>query len=75
MRREGLVLVGVTALALCAPPAAGAVAADLRIHDIQGTTRLSPHDGEQVSGVQGIVTAVRAFGSARGFSIQSDSGR
>ena len=70
MRREGLVLVGATALALCAPPTAGAVVDDLRIHDIQGATRLSPYDGQQVSGVQGIVTAVRAFGSARGFWIQ-----
>jgi predicted extracellular nuclease len=65
-----LVLVGATALALCAPPAAHAVADDLRIHDIQGTTRLSPYDGQQVSEVRGIVTAVRAFGSARGFWIQ-----
>jgi predicted extracellular nuclease len=65
-----LVLAGVTALALCAPPAASAVADDLRIHDIQGATRLSPYDGQQVSGVSGIVTAVRAFGSARGFWMQ-----
>lgn len=65
-----MVLVGATALALCAPPAASAVADDLRIHDIQGATRLSPYDGQQVSGVKGIVTAVRGFGSARGFWVQ-----
>ncbi|HEV2779997.1 MAG TPA: endonuclease/exonuclease/phosphatase family protein [Actinophytocola sp.] len=41
-----------------------------RIHEIQGGTRLSPLDGQQVSGVPGIVTAVRAFGSARGFWFQ-----
>ncbi len=70
MRREGLVLVGVTALALSVSSAATATADELRIHDIQGSTRLSPLDGEQVSGVEGVVTAVRAFGSARGFWIQ-----
>lgn len=41
-----------------------------RVHDIQGTTRLSPLDGEKVAGVSGVVTAVRAFGSARGFWLQ-----
>ncbi|MEH6378103.1 endonuclease/exonuclease/phosphatase family protein [Streptomyces sp. KLMMK] len=42
----------------------------LRIHDIQGRTRVSPLAGQQVSDVPGVVTAVRAFGSARGFWIQ-----
>ena len=41
-----------------------------RIHDIQGTTRLSPLDGDAVTGVTGVVTAVRPFGSARGFWMQ-----
>ncbi|MFB7916431.1 endonuclease/exonuclease/phosphatase family protein [Streptomyces sp. NPDC056061] len=41
----------------------------VRIHDIQGTTRVSPLNGRQVTGVPGIVTAVRATGS-RGFWIQ-----
>ncbi|EWC62104.1 putative large secreted protein [Actinokineospora spheciospongiae] len=41
-----------------------------RIHEVQGTTRLSPFDGKRVTGVTGVVTAVRAFGSARGFWFQ-----
>ncbi|WP_415954199.1 endonuclease/exonuclease/phosphatase family protein [Streptomyces sp. KLOTTS4A1] len=44
-------------------------AAPVRIHDIQGTTRLSPLAGQQVSEVEGIVTGVRAYGS-RGFWFQ-----
>ncbi|QGV81252.1 endonuclease/exonuclease/phosphatase family protein [Streptomyces ficellus] len=40
-----------------------------RIHDIQGTTRISPLVGQQVSGVTGVVTGVRAYGS-RGFWFQ-----
>nr|WP_233221286.1 endonuclease/exonuclease/phosphatase family protein [Streptomyces carminius] len=41
----------------------------VRVHDIQGTTRLSPLAGEQVSEVSGVVTGVRTYGS-RGFWIQ-----
>ncbi len=41
-----------------------------RIHDIQGTTRISPLDGERVTGVTGVVTATRTFGSSRGFWFQ-----
>jgi predicted extracellular nuclease len=44
-------------------------AAGVRVHDIQGTTRISPLVGQQVTGVTGIVTGVRTFGS-RGFWIQ-----
>ena len=40
-----------------------------RIHDVQGNTRVSPLVGTRVTNVPGIVTAVRAFGSARGFWI------
>ncbi|MER5864813.1 endonuclease/exonuclease/phosphatase family protein [Kitasatospora sp. NPDC002040] len=40
-----------------------------RIHDIQGTTRVSPLTGKTVQGVPGVVTAVRAYGS-KGFWIQ-----
>ena len=47
-----------------------ASAAGARIHDIQGSTRISPLAGKQVSGVPGTVTAVRTFGSARGFWVQ-----
>ncbi len=47
-----------------------AAASGVRIHDIQGTTRISPLAGERVTGVPGTVTAIRAFGSARGFWVQ-----
>ncbi|MFJ8583130.1 endonuclease/exonuclease/phosphatase family protein [Streptomyces sp. NPDC093595] len=40
-----------------------------RIHDIQGSTRISPLAGRQVAAVPGIVTGVRTYGS-RGFWIQ-----
>ncbi|MFJ9429645.1 endonuclease/exonuclease/phosphatase family protein [Streptomyces sp. NPDC101490] len=49
--------------------AAADTAAGVRIHDIQGTTRTSPLVGQQVTGVTGIVTGVRTYGS-RGFWIQ-----
>ncbi|WP_436841023.1 endonuclease/exonuclease/phosphatase family protein [Streptomyces niveus] len=42
---------------------------ELRIHDIQGTTRISPQAGNSVTNVPGVVTAVRVTGS-RGFWIQ-----
>ncbi|MFF1276251.1 endonuclease/exonuclease/phosphatase family protein [Streptomyces marokkonensis] len=42
----------------------------VRIHDIQGDTRISPYAGEQVTDVTGIVTGVRTYGSSRGFWIQ-----
>lgn len=48
------------------PPPVGTPA---RIHDVQGTTRVSPLVGQVVT-VPGVVTAVRTFGSARGFCIQ-----
>ena len=41
----------------------------VRIHDIQGTTRVSPLAGQSVAGVPGVVTGVRTTGS-RGFWIQ-----
>ncbi|WP_329313163.1 MULTISPECIES: endonuclease/exonuclease/phosphatase family protein [unclassified Streptomyces] len=41
----------------------------VRIHDIQGTTRISPLGGKQVADVAGIVTGVRTYGS-RGFWMQ-----
>ncbi|MCZ2526521.1 endonuclease/exonuclease/phosphatase family protein [Streptomyces sp. HB2AG] len=47
-----------------------AAAAEVRVHDIQGSTRLSPLDGQAVTEVPGTVTAVRSFGSSRGFWIQ-----
>ncbi|WP_078588641.1 MULTISPECIES: endonuclease/exonuclease/phosphatase family protein [Streptomyces] len=45
-------------------------AGPLRIHDIQGTTRISPQAGKPVTGVPGIVTGVRAYGSSKGFWLQ-----
>ncbi|MFI6647383.1 endonuclease/exonuclease/phosphatase family protein [Streptomyces sp. NPDC050529] len=41
----------------------------VRVHDIQGITRVSPLDGKAVTGVPGVVTAVRTTGS-KGFWIQ-----
>lgn len=48
-------------------------AAPVRIHDIQGSTRISPLAGQQVSDVEGIVTGVRAYGS-KGFWFQDPKG-
>ncbi|MGI8879222.1 MAG: endonuclease/exonuclease/phosphatase family protein [Jatrophihabitans sp.] len=45
----------------------------LAIHDIQGTSWVSPHDGDTVTGVPGIVTGVRSSGSSKGYWIQSTS--
>lgn len=44
--------------------------APVRIHDIQGATRVSEMAGEQVDGVSGVVTGVRSFGEAQGFWFQ-----
>ncbi|MEV5611318.1 endonuclease/exonuclease/phosphatase family protein [Streptomyces sp. NPDC052225] len=44
-------------------------AATVAVHDIQGTTRISPYKGQAVTDVAGIVTAVRTTGS-KGFWIQ-----
>ncbi|WP_325050264.1 endonuclease/exonuclease/phosphatase family protein [Amycolatopsis panacis] len=38
-----------------------------KIHDIQGATRISPFKDKKVGDVTGVVTAVRTFGSSRGF--------
>ncbi|KUN87516.1 endonuclease/exonuclease/phosphatase family protein [Streptomyces griseoruber] len=53
-------------VALTSPAHADTVA----VHDIQGTTRISPYAGQAVTGVPGIVTGVRTYGSSRGFWIQ-----
>lgn len=58
-----------TGVLLCSAPAAVAGPA-VRIHDVQGTTRVSPLVGQRVTGVPGVVTGVRGFGSARGFWFQ-----
>ncbi|MGI5399810.1 endonuclease/exonuclease/phosphatase family protein [Streptomyces sp. CA-135486] len=65
----------VAAAALAAGLLAGSSAAsadsvaEVRIHDIQGTTRISPLAGQQVTGIPGIVTGVRTYGS-KGFWFQ-----
>jgi predicted extracellular nuclease len=41
----------------------------LRIHDIQGTSRISPQNGKTVTNVPGVVTGVRSTGS-KGYWIQ-----
>ncbi|MFF2076035.1 endonuclease/exonuclease/phosphatase family protein [Kitasatospora sp. NPDC058162] len=53
-----------------AAPPAPTEAGPLRIHDIQGTTRVSPQAGKPVTGVPGIVTGVRAYGGVKGFWLQ-----
>ncbi|MEU7643805.1 endonuclease/exonuclease/phosphatase family protein [Streptomyces huasconensis] len=60
-----------TALAagLLAVSSPAASADEVRVHDIQGTTRLSPLAGQRVTDVRGIVTGVRGHGS-KGFWIQ-----
>ncbi|QLH21056.1 endonuclease/exonuclease/phosphatase family protein [Streptomyces sp. Rer75] len=73
--RRTSVAVTVTAVAaglLVGPSSAfaSASAETARIHDIQGSTRISPLAGKQVTDVPGTVTAVRSFGSSRGFWIQ-----
>ncbi|MGW0793753.1 endonuclease/exonuclease/phosphatase family protein [Streptomyces sp. NPDC002692] len=56
----------VSAVVLTAPAHADTV----RIHDIQGTTRVSPYAGRPVTDVAGVVTGVRTYGSSKGFWIQ-----
>ncbi|MEV8564088.1 endonuclease/exonuclease/phosphatase family protein [Streptomyces sp. NPDC051322] len=46
-----------------------ASATEVRIHDIQGSTRISPLAGQPVAGVTGVVTGVRTYGS-KGFWFQ-----
>ncbi|MFE0177862.1 endonuclease/exonuclease/phosphatase family protein [Streptomyces sp. NPDC059002] len=63
--------VGATALAagLLAVTSSAASADAVAVHDIQGTTRVSPLAGQQVPDVSGVVTGVRGYGS-KGFWIQ-----
>lgn len=75
-RITGSTVLTVLVATLAVPAAPGAVAepnspeaAPTRIHEIQGTTRLSPLEGERVS-VEAVVTATRTFGSSRGFWVQ-----
>ncbi|EGG43978.1 large secreted protein [Streptomyces griseoaurantiacus M045] len=56
----------VSGVVLTAPAHADGV----RVHDVQGTTRISPYAGQQVTDVAGIVTGVRDHGSSKGFWMQ-----
>lgn len=60
----------VVVLVMLAAPAGQARAPGPRIHDIQGTKRVSPLVGQRVVGVPGIVTAVRASEARNGFWFQ-----
>ncbi len=64
-----LTVAALTSTLLAAPAAAADAPAGTRIHDIQGTTRVSPLSGKQVTDVPGVVTGVRTYGS-RGFWFQ-----
>jgi predicted extracellular nuclease len=71
-------LAALTVAAVCSAASAvvltsPAHADSVRIHDIQGTTRISPFAGQKVTDVPGIVTATRTYGSSRGFWIQDPS--
>ncbi|MBD0670815.1 endonuclease/exonuclease/phosphatase [Streptomyces sp. CBMA156] len=65
-----LVLVPLPVANAAAATPAPTEAGPLRIHDVQGGTRISPQAGKPVTGVPGIVTGLRAYGSSKGFWIQ-----
>ncbi|MFE9447521.1 endonuclease/exonuclease/phosphatase family protein [Streptomyces sp. NPDC006739] len=73
--RSSARLAALTVAAVCSAASAvvltsPAHADSVRIHDIQGTTRISPYAGQKVMDVPGVVTATRAYGSSRGFWLQ-----
>ncbi len=58
-----LAIAAIGAVAVVAPiPLAHAAQADVRIHDIQGAAHISPLNGQQVTGVPGVVTALTSTG-------------
>ncbi|TQJ87272.1 endonuclease/exonuclease/phosphatase family protein [Streptomyces sp. SLBN-31] len=68
-------LAALTVAAVCSAASAVALtspahADSVRIHDVQGTTRISPYAGQKVADVPGIVTGTRTYGSSKGFWIQ-----
>jgi predicted extracellular nuclease len=76
--RSSARLAALTVAAVCSAASAVALTApahadSVRIHDIQGTTRISPFAGQKVTDVPGIVTATRTYGSSRGFWLQDPS--
>ncbi|MEU6280639.1 endonuclease/exonuclease/phosphatase family protein [Streptomyces sp. NPDC047028] len=73
--RSSARLAALTVAAVCSAASAvvltsPAHADSVRIHDIQGTTRISPLAGQKVADVPGIVTATRSYGSSKGFWFQ-----
>ena len=62
-------LTGAATTSASASTTALPVDGQVRIHDIQGSTRISPLAGKQVGDVAGIVTGVRTYGS-KGFWFQ-----
>ncbi|MGY4975679.1 endonuclease/exonuclease/phosphatase family protein [Streptomyces sp. 900105755] len=73
--RSSARLAALTVAAVCSAASTVALtspaqADGLRIHDVQGTTRVSPYAGQKVTDVPGIVTATRTYGSSRGFWLQ-----
>lgn len=73
--RSSARLAALTVAAVCSAASTVALtspahADSVRIHDVQGTTRLSPYAGQKVTDVPGIVTGTRTYGSSRGFWIQ-----
>ncbi|MFG3527706.1 endonuclease/exonuclease/phosphatase family protein [Streptomyces sp. NPDC047917] len=62
-------LTGAATTSASASTTALPVDGQVRIHDIQGSTRISPLVGQQVGDVAGIVTGVRTYGS-KGFWFQ-----
>ncbi|MFB6817284.1 endonuclease/exonuclease/phosphatase family protein [Streptomyces sp. NPDC056347] len=65
----GLLTGAATTSASASDAPAPAADGQVRIHDIQGSTRMSPFAGQQVTGVPGVVTGVRTYGS-KGFWFQ-----
>ncbi|MET8946552.1 endonuclease/exonuclease/phosphatase family protein [Streptomyces sp. NPDC004542] len=76
--RSSARLAALTVAAVCSAAATVQIVAlptpahadSVRIHDVQGTTRLSPYAGQKVTDVPGIVTGTRTYGSSKGFWIQ-----
>ncbi|WP_181808398.1 endonuclease/exonuclease/phosphatase family protein [Streptomyces shenzhenensis] len=73
--RSSARLAALTVAAVCSAASAVALTSPAqadgpRIHDVQGTTRMSPYAGQKVTDVPGIVTGTRTYGSSRGFWIQ-----
>ncbi|MFF4897599.1 endonuclease/exonuclease/phosphatase family protein [Streptomyces sp. NPDC001068] len=73
--RSSARLAALTVAAVCSAASTVALtspaqADGLRIHDVQGATRVSPYAGQKVTDVPGIVTATRTYGSSKGFWLQ-----